>query len=63
MAKKQEPRVLMTAANGMQVWIPESRLEQWQAAQAAQRRDPQRGEQSRKELASKIASALLDSRT
>ena len=33
------------------------------SAQAAQRRDPQRGEQSRKELASKIASALLDSRT
>ena len=63
MARKQEARLLMTAANGMQVWIPESRLEQWQRAQEAQKRDPQRQAQSRNELSSKIASALRDSRT
>ena len=59
MAKKQEARLLMTAANGMQVWIPESRLEQWQAAQAAQQRNTQERRESRSELSSKIASALL----
>ena len=53
----------LLAANGMQVWIPESRLEQWQRAQEAQKRDPQRQAQSRNVLSSKIASALRDSRT
>ena len=63
MAQKQEARLLMTAANGMQVWVPESRLKQWQRAQAAQRRDPQKQSASRRELSLKIASALRGSRT
>ena len=33
-AGQQEQKVLMTARNGMQVWVPLSRLPAWKAAQA-----------------------------
>lgn len=32
-----ERRFLMEAANGMQVWVPESRLEAWQQEQQRQK--------------------------
>lgn len=35
-AAKPKQSYLMTAANGMQVWVPEDKLEAWQAAQADQ---------------------------
>ena len=31
-----EQKVLMTAANGMKVWVPLDKLEEWKAAQADQ---------------------------
>lgn len=34
-----EKRYMMEAANGMMVWIPESRLDSWQAAQDRIRRE------------------------
>ena len=60
---EQEKRLLMTAANGMQVWIPESRVEAWQRAQAAQKRDPSKGARQRNALTSKIVSAMQSSPT
>lgn len=53
-----EQRVLRTAANGMQVWIPVSRLEAWEAAQERQRKDPQAAAAERKALAEQIAAEL-----
>lgn len=32
--EREEPAYLMEAQNGMEVWVPESRLEAWEAAQA-----------------------------
>ena len=40
----QVTRVLRTAANGMQVWIPVDRLESWEKAQAAQKAGQQSAE-------------------
>ena len=54
----REQRVLRTAANGMQVWIPVSRLEAWEAAQERQRKDPQAAAAERKALAEQIAAEL-----
>ena len=33
---RSQSRVLRTAANGMQVWVPADRLEEWEKAQADQ---------------------------
>ena len=53
-----EQRVLVTAANGMQVWIPMSRLDAWAEAQEEQRKNTQADSASRKALESKVSSAL-----
>lgn len=52
----QEQRVLRTAANGMQVWVPTDRLEAWEAAQKDQ--SPEAKER-RSSLSSAIKSELL----
>ena len=41
MAQQQE-KVLRTAANGMQVWVPTDRLEAWEAAQKDQSPEAQK---------------------
>lgn len=51
----QEQRVLRTAANGMQVWVPVDRLEAWEAAQKDQ--SPE-AEARRSSLSSAIMSRL-----
>ena len=33
MAQQVQQKALMTAANGMEVWVPEEKLEAWEAAQ------------------------------
>ena len=54
-------RVLRTAANGMQVWVPTDRLEAWEKAQEAQRSGAENAEarERRSRLASAIKSELL----
>ena len=49
-------RVLRTAANGMQVWVPTDRLEAWEKAQADQSPEAQR---RRSSISSAIKSELL----
>ena len=47
--------VLMTAAYGMQLWVPVDKLEQWKAAQ--EDKSPERKER-RKALCSRILEAM-----
>ena len=51
-----QQRVLRTAANGMQVWVPEDRLESWEMAQKDQSEE---AKERRSRLASAIKSELL----
>ena len=55
-APQSGQRVLRTATNGMQVWVPVNRLEAWEAAQKDQSPEAQ---QRRSSLASAIKSELL----
>ena len=52
----EQNKILMTAANGMQVWVPEDKLEQWQRAQAD--RSPEA--KKRRELARSRVMSLLN---
>lgn len=53
--EQQETRVLRTAANGMEVWVPVSRLETWEQAQKDQ--SPE-AKAERESMTSKIMSRL-----
>ena len=53
--EQRRDRVLRTASNGMQVWVPVDRLEAWEKAQADQ--SPE-AEERRSSRSSKILSAL-----
>ena len=50
-----ERKFLMTARNGMQVWVPESKLEQWQKAQEDQSPEAQ---ERRRKTAERILAAV-----
>ena len=55
MERSSGKRLLMEAANGMMVWVPEEKAEAWQQAQQAQKAGARKPDER---VISRIASAL-----